>query len=1033
MILDTCTTWTVVNTNDILTKLRSEQGRLTGSTKGDYGAEITQAGTLIGHLKHQDETTDVILDNVKVAYEVEEPMLRPQELMKMGLRADFEKMRIYNRETNKVAAIIEEDEYRLPYIWMFIPERGRSRRTTMLEHRQRGHLGEGNNECNDCRTAKLRKRKLKRTEGKKKYDFGEILSMDTDVMSKRSIEGYLYRQDVIDHATCWMWGVGLKRRNEHENFIRDILAETKGKITEFRVDGAKEFGSSLMHTLSREFQFRLKRTARYTHEHAGKVERAHQTVDQMARAMMNTAGLPHDLFCNLASQAAIFTKNRMPTKGNEHDLSPYEARYGIKPDLGKLKVFGCKACVYVSKEAGRRKMENSGEEGMFVGYADDGAGYLIMDLKNMQTRTEGIVTFYQNEFPGKEIEWSEIEPDDGYDENYVENPELMTDSEEDIHDDEESGDSSEEDDIPALSAEHENEAVRAEEPQNGVRRSNRVRQAPSQYWMVSRATKEERTKLNYKQAMASNDKEIYRKEIVAYLQDLLNTEALEIVKRPTKRIHTIGSRWVCYRKYVDGKFVKMKVRWTPLGFMQRKGVDYSETFAPVALSASNRLIYVIASRWNRKVKKGDVVNAFQRTANTQHTIYAELCEGMEMVRPECNKKDYVMKLNNAINGTKQSGKEFNDKLDRILTTQIHMRRIPGDACLYSIGDEQAKTQLIAVFHVDDYQYVGMTDEVEANFVKKMQKFLPSKVGEICKEHLGVAIAQKEDGSTEFVQSSKIEEYCEQFQVSGATQNIRTMNFNGVKSSEMKHPQKYPKAMGCINYLVQNSRPDVMPLASILASYSRKPSKATWKGVTDLLAYLKGTKARSLTYRKPRSDEKILKIEGYCDASYNSPNENLETKKTRSRAGYLLFVNGCLIKWYSKLIRLTAQSTEEAEVIAANELVRDVKWLTGILSDLRIPFAKPRIFCDSDNAISWIKNRGVTDRTKHFETKLNLVRESYQQQEFLIERVAGAKNPADLMTKQLERVKTQQHCEALGLLHSEDGTRSKQQLGGSVSV
>ena len=96
--------------------------------------------------------------------------------------------------------------------------------------------------------------------------------------------------------------------------------------------------------------------------------------------------------------------------------------------------------------------------------------------------------------------------------------------------------------------------------------------------------------------------------------------------------------------------------------MQKKGIDYSETFAPVALSASNRLIYVIAARWKRKVRKGDVVSAFQRTANTQHIIYAELCEGIELVQPEYDKKDDVMKLNNAINSTMQSGREFNDKL-----------------------------------------------------------------------------------------------------------------------------------------------------------------------------------------------------------------------------------------------------------------------------------------------------------------------------------------------------------------------------------
>jgi hypothetical protein len=389
---------------------------------------------------------------------------------------------------------------------------------------------------------------------------------------------------------------------------------------------------------------------------------------------------------------------------------------------------------------------------------------------------------------------------------------------------------------------------------------------------------------------------------------------------------------------------------------------------------------------------------------------------MELIYPDLDKKNYVMKLNHAINGTKQSGREFNIKLDKVLVNEIGMRRIPGDACLYTTGHERDGTQLVASFHVDDYQYVGMTDKAEEEFVQKMQEHLPSKVGQICNEHWGVEIEQKKDGTSIFSQATKIEEYCEEFQITGKTRTIKMMNFNGTKSPAMKQPEKYPKAIGCINYLVQNSRPDVATVASILASYTRTPTKAHWKGVTDLLTYMKGTKEMSLTYRRPNKEEKkILKIEAYCDASYNSPQENLEKKKTRSRAGYLLFVNGCLVKWYSKIIRLTAQSTEEAEVIAANELCRDVKWLTGVLCSLGIPFAKPVIYCDSDNAISWIKNRGVTDRSKNFSTKLNMVTESYHQGEFEIEQISGEDNPADLMTKQLGRIKMEQHCAKMGMI------------------
>ena len=118
-----------------------------------------------------------------------------------------------------------------------------------------------------------------------------------------------------------------------------------------------------------------------------------------------------------------------------------------------------------------------------------------------------------------------------------------------------------------------------------------------------------------------------------------------------------------------------------------------------------------------------------------------------------------------------------------------------------------------------------------------------------------------------------------------------------------------------------------------------------------------------------------------------------------------------------MIRLTAQSTEELEVIAANELVRDVKWFIGILCDLNSPFAMPKIHCDNDNAITWIQSRRVSDHSKPFEAKLNLIRESYQLKEFEVHRIAGAENPADLMTQQLNMTKMNKHYEAMGMLTS----------------
>ena len=603
IVLDSSTTWSLVNKKSVLSDITKARGWIKGSTKHDEGAKITKIGTLKGNLKHNDNITFISIGEVRYAKNVDGNIIRVKTLENKNLHVDFGKNMIYDRKTNEIVAKIHEDKDKLPFTWLYLEkeQQGKAHKTASqkdwLMHRRNGHLGPGTEDCDDCKRAKSRKKTPKRKEEKKKYHFGEVMSMDTDVMSYRSLEGYKYRQDIVDHGTNWIWCEGLKKRKEHTEFVRRVLNETKGLTKELRVDGALELKSTVMQDFAEEYKFNLKKSARYTHEHVGKVERSHGVADEMGRAMMNTAGLPHDLFWNPSTKAAVHVRNRHTTKANENSISPYEKRYGIEPDTSHFRVFGCAAYPYKTKEQGRKSMENRSELAMFVGYPEDGAGYLVMDLSTLEIRTEGYVDFIETQFPGKDMDWDRIEAEDS-DDDYDEQTDDE-DEEEDLNDD---------DDLVYNTDDEESEDEK-DENIAPTRRSRRERREPERYEPIlsSRAltTTRKSKKLNFKQAMQSDDKEMYRKEIIAYLQDLMDSGAIEVIKRPKDRnLNAIGSRWVCYKKYNLGRtFLKPKVRWTPFGYEQKLGVDYSKTFAPVAISASNRLVYVIAARWNRKRRK----------------------------------------------------------------------------------------------------------------------------------------------------------------------------------------------------------------------------------------------------------------------------------------------------------------------------------------------------------------------------------------------------------------------------------------------
>ena len=73
----------------------------------------------------------------------------------------------------------------------------------------------------------------------------------------------------------------------------------------------------------------------------------------------------------------------------------------------------------------------------------------------------------------------------------------------------------------------------------------------------------------------------------------------------------VTSRWLYKVKHAaDGSIEKFKARFVARGFSQVEGVDYEETFAPVARYTSIRSIISIAAEMGWKIHQMDVKTAF---------------------------------------------------------------------------------------------------------------------------------------------------------------------------------------------------------------------------------------------------------------------------------------------------------------------------------------------------------------------------------------------------------------------------------------
>ena len=128
---------------------------------------------------------------------------------------------------------------------------------------------------------------------------------------------------------------------------------------------------------------------------------------------------------------------------------------------------------------------------------------------------------------------------------------------------------------------------------------------------------------------------------------------------PPDRIKSIGCKWVYKRKRgIDGKVKTFKARLVAKGYTQKEDFNYEETFSPVAMIKSIRILLSIAAHMDYKIWQIDVKIAFLNRS-LDETIY--------MVQPEGfiakGQEKKVCILHKSIYGFKQASRSWNIKFD----------------------------------------------------------------------------------------------------------------------------------------------------------------------------------------------------------------------------------------------------------------------------------------------------------------------------------------------------------------------------------
>ncbi|GJX24436.1 retrovirus-related pol polyprotein from transposon TNT 1-94 [Tanacetum coccineum] len=228
------------------------------------------------------------------------------------------------------------------------------------------------------------------------------------------------------------------------------------------------------------------------------------------------------------------------------------------------------------------------------------------------------------------------------------------------------------------------------------------------------------------------------------LNEFERLEVWELVPRQDK-VMVITLKWIYKVKlYELGGILKNKARLVARGYRQEVGIDFKESFAPVARLEAIRIFLAFDAHMNMVIYQMDVKTAFLN-ANLREEVYVSQPNGF--VDP--NNPNHVYKLKKALYGLKQATRAWYDMLSSFLISQDFSK---GSLDPTMFIHKEGKELLLVQVYVDDIIFAASTPELCDLFAKIMcSKFKMSMMGKIS-FFLGLQIFQNPRGI--FINQSK---------------------------------------------------------------------------------------------------------------------------------------------------------------------------------------------------------------------------------------------------------------------------------------
>ena len=516
------------------------------------------------------------------------------------------------------------------------------------------------------------------------------------------------------------------------------------------------------------------------------------------------------------------------------------------------------------------------------------------------------------------------------------------------------------------------------------------------------------------------------------MQSIVDNDVFDVVALPSGR-STVGCKWVFDLKVNEHGYInRFKARLVAQGYTQQEGIDYHVTYSPVLSMRSFRLLIAVAATLDLDIRHVDVETAFLN-GDLDEEVYMDQPLGLEPTVP-----GKVWRLKKALYGLKQAGRMWYLRWRAFMLSQEFRQSIIDECIFVKVCVMNGMTYLLIIgIFVDDIFMLGDSVMAEMFLAAMRDVFRFRDMGEL-KFFLGIHVER--DRANKLItihQQLFAQQMLVRFKMESC--NGTKLPANGVQlipandDEELYDVTSYKELIGSLMYLMTCTRPDLAYSVIAAASFMERPNETHYKAAKQILRHVRQTINLGIKY-----DGKLgTKVPFPVPTSHQyEPIQNLvlyaytdsnygNIHDGKSTAGHVTMLAGGAISYRSVKLKTVATSTTESEFNATKMAMQEISYIRLLLDSIGFKQLNPTIlYGDNQASIKTAHGQGLTKCSKHYAQHVYYVRQRITEKEIEYVYIGSEENAADIFTKAItSHEKFKKLREMLGLVQAKPITRA----------